>query len=256
MTRLFAILAALGLAAPAVGQPAMPPPRFNPAAAYITAGQDEPGYKAWLASQSWRTAWVSAFHDHLARNGVGDVVPTWQLLRTATMWRECGADPFEVPPPTEWPHLVETLRYVQKHIVPVIGPVEPVSVYRNPVLNQCAGGAADSAHRQLFAIDLVPLRPTTREGLMKAVCAIHAWQGPGFDVGLGFYKGLRFHVDSRKYRKWGAAMGDDVTVGCPHLLARIESDAAAAKAAIAARQGTAPVVPTPPPVETPPPTSH
>ena len=261
-------LAALTLAVPATAQtPA--PARFNPAADYVTVGQDEPGYRRWLAAASWRPVYVKQFDDWLAAQGVGGVVPTWQLLRTASMWSRCNAEPFEVPPAAEWPHMVETLQYVRKHVIPVIGPVEPVSVYRNPVLNTCAGGAADSAHRGLYAIDMVPLRPTDRMSLMKGLCAIHAWQGGGSAVGLGFYKGLRFHIDSKKYRKWGAAMGDEVTVGCPHVMARIAAEAAAAKASIAARKAaeappvdtvrttdplapTSPVEAAPPPVEAPP----
>ena len=255
--RLLVFLLALLVPSLAAAQ-APAPARFNPAAEYVTVGQDEPGYQRWLAAASWRPVYVKAFDDWLTAQGVGGVVPTWQLLRTASMWKNCNAEPFEVPPPAEWPHMVETLQYVRKHVIPVVGPVEPVSVYRNPVLNTCAGGAADSAHRGLFAIDMVPLRPTDRMSLMKGLCAIHAWQGGGSKVGLGFYKGLRFHIDSKGYRKWGAAMGDEVTVGCPDVMAQIAADAAAAKAAIAARKAaqTPPVETSLPPVEAPPATTQ
>ena len=128
-----------------------------------------------------------------------------------------------------------------------IGPVEAVSVYRNETLNVCAGGAKESAHRWLYALDMVPLRPTTRPALMRGLCAIHAWQGGGSAVGLGFYKGLRFHIDSKKYRKWGAALGDETEIGCPQVMAQIAAEAAAAKAAIAARK--TPVQGTPAPIE-------
>ena len=219
--------------------------RFDPAADYVTQGQDEAGYRLWFASLPDRAPSVQAFNDYLSGQGVGGVVPTWQLLRTASSWRKCAAEPFEVPPATEWPNLVETLRYVRDHVVPVVGPVEAVSVYRNAALNACAAGAPESAHRHLYAVDLVPLRPTTRDALMRGLCAIHAWQGGGFDVGLGFYKGLRFHVDSKKYRKWGAAMGDEVTIGCPHVMARIEAQAAASRTAVAARQAPPAAAPKP-----------
>ena len=73
-------------------------PHWNPAAEYVTAGQDEPGYRAWVAQASWRPVYVKAFHDYLVHYGVGGVAPTWQLLRTATDWQKCGAQPFEVPP--------------------------------------------------------------------------------------------------------------------------------------------------------------
>jgi len=222
---------------------------FNPAADYVTAGQDQAGYKAWLAAADWRPGYVQTFDRWLAAQGVGGIVPTWQLLRTASMWKACGAEPFEVAPSSEWPHLVETLQYVRDHVIPVVGPVEAVSVFRNEKLNVCAGGARESAHRWLYALDLVPLRPTTRVALMRGLCAIHAWQGTGSAVGLGFYKGLRFHIDSKKYRKWGAALGDETEIGCPQVMAQIAAEAAASKAAIEARKTAVPHATQPAPPE-------
>ena len=176
---------------------------WNPTADYVTAGQDEPGYRAWMARQPWRAGMVSSFHRYLSDAGVAFVVPTWQLLRTASDWQRCGAEPFEVPPAHEWDNVVQTLRFVRDYVVPAIGPVEPVSVYRNPVLNECAGGAKESVHKQLSAIDMVPLRPTTRPQMIERLCAAHAHSGPRYAIGLGFYTKLRFHVDSWKYRTWG-----------------------------------------------------
>ena len=60
---------------------------MSPAAAYITAGQDEPGYRNWyMASPRHRMA-VTSFNNYLVTYGVGGIVPTWQLLRTATSWQ-------------------------------------------------------------------------------------------------------------------------------------------------------------------------
>src|ERR671912_2937491 len=130
MIRWLALTLAMFIATPAAAQP-----YWNPSAEYITAGQDEPGYRAWVAQASWRPTYVRAFNDYLVHYGVGGVVPTWQLLRTATDWHKCGAQPFEVPPSTAWPNIVAALRYVGTYVVPRIGPVEVVSVYRNPRLN-------------------------------------------------------------------------------------------------------------------------
>jgi hypothetical protein len=177
---------------------------WNPVAPYITPGQDEPGYRRWYMGASWRPTYVRAFNNYLLQNRVAGVVPTWQLLRTATSWRRCGGEPFEVPPAAEWPHIVQTLRYIHHQVIPAVGPVEPVSAYRNPLLNVCAGGAAESAHRHYSAIDLVPLRPTNRQELIRTLCAVHARGGNDYHVGLGFYAYLRFHVDTTKYRRWGA----------------------------------------------------
>ena len=189
---------------------------WDPAAPYITAGQDEPGYKSWYLSDASRAGAVKAFNDYLVSNQVGGVLPTWQLLRTATAWKDCGSQPFEVPPADQWPHMVETLRYIRDYVIPAVGPVEPVSAYRNPTLNICAGGAPESAHKLDSAVDLVPLRPITREVLMRTLCGAHTNHGAAYNAGLGFYAYLRFHVDSTKYRRWN--MDPAVAADCPPII--------------------------------------
>ncbi len=213
MIRRLALILLMLCAASAAAQP-----RWNPAAEYVTAGQDEPGYRAWVAQASWRPVYVKAFHDYLVTYGVGGVAPTWQLLRTATDWHKCGAEPFEVPPSSAWPNIVAALRYVGTYIMPRIGQVEVVSVYRNARLNACANGAPESTHRYMGAVDMVPLRPTSREALMTQLCLIHRQSGERFYTGLGFYKGLRFHIDAKKYREWGTA-GARGGYGCAAVLA-------------------------------------
>jgi len=213
-------------AAPAAAQMTVYPPStnavpapihaiWNPAADYISIGQDEPGYRSWYAAGPRHAGAVKAFNDYLAVWGVSGILPTWQILRTATSWQRCGGSPFEVPPTAEWPHIVQTLRYVRDYVVPTVGPVEAVSAYRNPTLNVCAGGATESAHKHYSAIDMVPLRQTTREELMRKLCAVHARRGTDYSVGLGFYAFLRFHVDTTKYRRWGA---DPNVASCPPII--------------------------------------
>jgi hypothetical protein len=196
-------------AQPPVWTPGMP---WAPTAPYVTVGQDEPGYRNWYMAAPWHASSVKAFNDYLTTYGVAGVVPTWELLRTASDWQKCGQPAFEVPPTEDWPNVIQTLRYIRDKVIPVIGPVEPVSVYRNPQLNQCAAGAPESAHRFMQAVDLVPLRPTTRDAMMQQLCAVHARSGERYDVGLGFYVGLRFHIDSRKFRTWG--VNDEGTIAC------------------------------------------
>jgi hypothetical protein len=220
MKLLLTPLLLLGTAASA--QSAAPPlpqsasPVWDPAAQYISAGQDEPGYRSWYLAAPARAGEVKSFNDYLAAAQVSGVFPTWQLLRTATSWRECGAQPFEVPPTSEWPHIVQTLRYVRDYVIPAVGPVEAVSVYRNPQLNVCAGGAPESAHKLDSAIDMVPLKPITREVLMRTLCAGHSENGPRYNAGLGFYAYLRFHVDSTKFRRWN--MDPAVAAECPPIV--------------------------------------
>jgi hypothetical protein len=213
MRALLALLLVI-LAVPACAQA----PAFNPAADYITPGQDEPGYRAWVTADPTRTVYVRAFNNYLVTYGVGGVVPTWQLLRTATDWSKCGAQPFEVPPTAAWPNIVAALRYVGAFVEPRVGEVEVVSVYRNPALNACAQGAPTSTHLTMGAIDMVPLSPTTRESLMTRLCALHLASGERFWIGLGLYKGLRFHIDARKYREWGME-GAQGHFGCVAVLA-------------------------------------
>jgi hypothetical protein len=211
MIRLLAMVLLL-LASPALAQ--MPP--WNPTTEYISAGQDEPGYRSWYLAVPARAVQVKAFNEYLATYQVSGVVPTWQLFRTATHWERCRGQPFEIPPTSEWPNIVQTLRYVRDYVIPAVGPVEPVSAYRNPMLNICAGGAPESAHKHYSAIDLVPLRPTTREDLMRTMCAVHGRRGLAYEVGLGFYAFFRFHVDTSKYRRWN--MDPAVASQCPPIV--------------------------------------
>jgi hypothetical protein len=101
-------------------------------------------------------------------------------------------------------------------VIPAVGPVEPVSGYRNPSLNVCAHGAPESAHKTYSAVDLVPLRPITREQLMKALCVSHSEHGAPYNAGLGFYAYLRFHIDSTKFRRWN--MDPAVAALCPPIV--------------------------------------
>lgn len=211
MIRALAISSLL-IAPPALAQPQ----QWNPVADYITVGQDEAGYRSWFLAHPSRAGQVKAFNEYLATYDAAGVVPTWQLFRTATSWEKCWAQPFEVPPTSEWPHIVQTLRYVRDYVIPAVGPVEPVSAYRNPSLNQCAGGAPESAHKHYSAVDLVPLSPITREDLMRRLCAVHGRRGLAYEVGLGFYAFIRFHVDTSKYRRWN--MDPAVASHCPPIV--------------------------------------
>jgi hypothetical protein len=243
MARWFIALLML-FSSPAPAQVPLQAPAWNPTADYITAGQDELGYRSWYLALPARAGQVKAFNDYLATYQVSGVVPTWQLFRTATLWAKCGAQPFEIPPTSEWPHIVQTLRYVRDYVIPAVGPVEPVSAYRNPALNSCAGGAQESAHKHYSAIDLVPLRPTTREELMRTLCAVHGRRGLAYEVGLGFYAFLRFHVDTAKYRRWN--MDPAVASQCPLLVRPPVIATVAPSTAPSAQQAATPTTPVDP----------
>ena len=177
-----------------------------PAAAQeLPDGQSEAEYRVWLDAQPGRRGEVMSFEAWQDAAGVRNVLPTYQVIRTASMWRQCGGEPFEVPPFALWPGMTKTLRFIRDHVKPAVGEVEAVSGYRNPALNVCAQGSQRSAHLDFFAIDLVPLRPTTRRQLFQELCPMHARYGRADGVGLGFYAFTRFHVDTRGFRRWGVA---------------------------------------------------
>jgi hypothetical protein len=205
--------------AAAAAAPAAPAPAVEvaPAAPYglpdghdhgqvsgLAPGQGAAEFRAWLGRSAANRAAIDAFQGRLAAEGVADVVPLWQLVRTSSSWRECGAEPFEVAPADKWEHIVTTLRFVRDKVKPAVGEVEALSAYRNERLNACSAGAPRSAHRQFFALDVTPVNAAvTRREMIQGVCRAHAQGGRAYDAGLGFYSGRRFHVDSSGYRKWG-----------------------------------------------------
>lgn len=177
-------------------------------------GQSKADYLAWLSRDPGARAQVLSFKAFLQAGEVDDVVPTWQLIRTASKWRDCAGPRFEVAPVAEWPHISSTLEFIKAEVEPVIGKVQAVSGFRNEALNRCAGGAKASAHAHFYALDLVPLDEDLSRGtLIRDVCGIHQAAGRRFDIGLGFYTGMRFHLDSKGFRKWGAN-GSGATSPC------------------------------------------
>lgn len=177
---------------------------FPAMATTYAEGQGRADYLAWLAREPAARAQVLSFKTYLDMEEVEDVVPVWQLVRTASMWRECSGPRFQVAPVEDWKHIADTLGYVKNHVEPVIGKVAAVSGYRNEDLNACSGGAEQSAHRHFFALDLVPVKEVPRPQMMRSLCAIHDFRGDDYDIGLGFYSGHRFHVDSKGFRRWGS----------------------------------------------------
>ena len=51
---------------------------------------------------------------------------------------------------------------------------------------------------------------------MRTLCAVHGRRGLDYEVGLGFYAFLRFHVDTTKYRRWN--MDPAVANQCPPIV--------------------------------------
>lgn len=170
----------------------------------LAPAQTADDFRAWLGRSVVHRAGVTAFHEYLTAEGVASVVPMWQLTRTSSSWRQCGAEPFEVPPADKWDRIIKTLKFVRDEVVPAVGEVEALSAYRNEKLNACSDGAPKSAHREFFALDLTPANQAVeRADMIRSICTAHARDGQAYDAGLGFYTGRRFHVDSSGFRKWG-----------------------------------------------------
>lgn len=153
----------------------------------------------------WRaghTAQVQAFEAFLNRERLADVIPLAQLLRTASDWQLCNAEPFEVPPPSNWPDVGSTLRLVaelkQRRLLP---PFEVHSAYRNPALNECAQGAAQSAHKTHFALDIVTTGD--QSAWIAELCRFWRTEGQLWNMGLSRYSSGRIHIDTKRYRSWG-----------------------------------------------------
>ena len=148
---------------------------------------------------------VTAIEAYFRKEGVADVLPLADILRSDARWRRCpAAQPFAVPPRKLWPAMVPTLRYIRAELVPVTGPVRVVSGYRDPVANTCFKGASASRHLHFAALDLMPVEPLSREQLIAKLCPLHARTGARFQVGLGIYTVTRFHIDTAGHRRWGA----------------------------------------------------
>jgi uncharacterized protein YcbK (DUF882 family) len=159
---------------------------------------DAQRYALWERKHTADIAEYQAFLDH---NEVGDIIPLSQLLKSARDWKKCKAEPFTMPPKELWPNIVSTLQIVKKFKSEgmLINPVA-ASVYRDPVLNTCAGGSPKSKHMQLNAIDFdIDATPES----LGTLC--HAWKtlGPELQLGLGFYTPTRIHLDTQGFRSWG-----------------------------------------------------
>ena len=145
---------------------------------------------------------VDLFASHLQAQSLSEVIELHQLLRSASSWQQCNAEPYAVPPREQWAEVVSVLRLVKELVSRgILGRFEVHSAYRNAELNKCAGGAAGSAHLRTFAVDLVPL-----EGLDPSplLCGFWRENGRSWNMGLGRYPSGRIHIDASGYRTWGS----------------------------------------------------
>jgi hypothetical protein len=164
---------------------------------------DDDLFASWRAGKAKDE--IAAIEAYFVREGVADVLPLGDILRSDARWRRCAsAQPFAVPPRSMWPALVPTLRYIRDEVVPAVGPVRVVSGYRDQAANGCFKGAKASKHLAFAALDLMPKNGLDRAALIAKLCPLHARTGTAKRVGLGIYAATRFHIDTAGFRRWGA----------------------------------------------------
>ena len=167
------------------------------AAGGAMAAQDS--FRQWAIA---RSAAVTEYQKFLDRRQLGHVAPMRFLLRSARMWRECGAHEYALAPREQWSNMVPTLRAVRDlQAIGLVDAKRVASGYRDGQLNRCAGGSSRSRHVANNALDLeLPASPDN----VARLCQYWRSKGPALKLGLGFYTSTRIHVDTSGFRTWGA----------------------------------------------------
>jgi len=146
---------------------------------------------------------IAAFEKYLAGAELAGVIPTRQLLRTASDWKTCLGPQFDIPPAEQWPDVAQVLRLVAElKKRKILREFETASAYRNPPLNACAHGAKKSSHTVSFAVDIVPVGAAGVDE--KALCGFWVAEGLHWHMGLSKYPSGRIHLDTSGWRTWGA----------------------------------------------------
>lgn len=167
-------------------------------------------YSSWLMRGDNQTR-VREYERFLENNHVGNIVPSFELLKTARDWQKCGKSEYMVPSREIWSNQLPTLK-VFKYLVAsrVLTEFEVTSVYRDLTLNQCAGGAGSSRHLFNSAIDfrIGPEFPQSGdyafiENSKFKLCQFWKNHGQDLNMGLGLYASGQIHIDTQGYRTWG-----------------------------------------------------
>ncbi len=187
--------------APTAVTTALPPPPEPAPAVDGVAGRAE--WEAFVADPANRLDYAR-FQGYLAGWSVDDVVPAWHLWRQGTDWQKLGEPAFVAPPDDQWAAIVPTLVVIRDRVVPEVGPIEVVSGFRTEVFNARADGAAGSRHKWFEAVDVVPRAPWERQELHRELLDLWVGEGERLQMGLGLYQATRFHVDTHRFRRWGA----------------------------------------------------
>lgn len=196
--------------------PAIPQKMARPA--FPPADSVPPHFRAWLNTNPQEQPRFDALSAYLAQEGVGSVLPAWQLVQTETVdaATKCNIAGFAIPPESMWPAMVPTLRLVRDEIIPLVGPVKVLSSFRTAAANKCSAGAEGSPHRRFSALDLATLNELPQKELFAKLCKRWDQLPASMGFGLGAYytkyqpylnQEGRFHVDTMGRRTWGFGYG-------------------------------------------------
>lgn len=167
-------------------------------------------YRVWLM-QGNNQAEAREYEQYLERNNVGNIIPSFELFKSARAWQKCGKSEYMVPNRELWSNQLPTLK-VFKYLVAarILTDFEVTSVYRDLPLNQCAGGAGSSRHLYNSAIDfrIGPEFPQAEdyafiENSKFKLCQFWQNYGQSLNMGLGLYATGQIHIDTQGYRTWG-----------------------------------------------------
>ncbi|WP_413111900.1 D-Ala-D-Ala carboxypeptidase family metallohydrolase [Thaumasiovibrio sp. DFM-14] len=158
-------------------------------------------FRGWVIMNDLETE-VEQIYQFFDQQGVDEMLPWHLVMMQGTDWARSGKTVFNLPQRKNWANMARTLRFIQKHVIPEVGPVIPVSGDRSQEYNVIAGGAKASKHLTFCALDLVPVNAISRAELHQKLKEIYRLQGRESQMGLGLYAGVRFHIDTCGYRQW------------------------------------------------------
>lgn len=168
-------------------------------------------YRVWL-NQGENATRVKEYQRFLEKYGVADIIPNFELLRTARDWQRCGRSEYAVPNRELWHNSISTLKVLKSLVqAKVLTDFTVTSVYRDLPLNECAGGASSSRHLFNSAIDfrIGPDYPQADDEVFiqqtkYKLCQYWSRYGQDLNLGIGLYSSGQIHIDTQGFRTWGA----------------------------------------------------
>lgn len=131
-----------------------------------------------------------------------NLLPVWQLLQQGSDFRKHSLPKYAIPSRENWDKMINTLVFLKYELIPYIGDVRVLSGFRTSQYNKLAGGAPKSRHLTFSALDLRPVETIERTELHRILQNRWHTLGENYNLGLGLYSSLRFHIDTDGHRQW------------------------------------------------------